>query len=201
MSHPVQTDHPVHELISKRWSPYLFSQQPVSKETLQSLFEAARWAASSYNEQPWSYIVATQEDGANFSKIVSCLIEFNQTWAGRAPVLAIGCASTKLSRNGQPNGAALHDLGQATAQLAIEATARNLHVHQMAGFLPDRAREQFGIPEGVEPTTCIAIGYAGSASSASDSELASRDANRRPRKTLADFVFTGRWGTTSSIVR
>ncbi len=155
-SHP---DHPIHELIARRWSPYAFTDQPVSDDDLRSLFEAARWAASSYNEQPWSYIVATKEDMAQFERLLSCLVEGNQAWAKAAPVLGIGCTNLNFVRNGKLNAAAVHDLGLASATLTLEATTRGLHVHQMIGILPDRVRELYRVPEGVQPLTGLAIGY------------------------------------------
>ena len=155
------TDYPIHELMTKRWSPYCFDARPVTDEDLRSLFEAARWAPSSYNEQPWSYIVATREDNEEFERLLSCLVEGNQRWAASAPVLVLGIASLNFSRNGKPNRAAIHDLGQASANLALEATARGLYVHQMIGILPDKAREVYAIPEGHEPMTAIAVGYPG----------------------------------------
>ncbi|MBS0262501.1 MAG: nitroreductase family protein [Planctomycetes bacterium] len=200
MSHHAQADHPVHELIAARWSPYAYSDRPVAVETLRSLFEAARWAASSYNEQPWNYLVATRDDPANFEKAVSCLVEANQEWARLAPVLAFGCANLKFARNGQPNGVALHDLGAASAQLSIEAVTHGLQVHQMGGILPDRIREVYQVPDGVQPVAALAIGYPGHGQQLSD-QVGSRDAVRRPRKALSEFVFSGRWGTTAAIVR
>src|SRR3954467_1745350 len=113
----VTPDHPVQELITRRWSPYAFSDRPVSEDDLRSLFEAARWAASSYNEQPWSYIVATKADPAAFERLLSCLVEGNQAWGRAAPVLPLGCTSLRFSRNGKPNAAAVHDLGLASATL------------------------------------------------------------------------------------
>src|SRR5262245_62747639 len=146
-------DHPIHELIAGRWSPYAFSDRPVSADDLRSLFEAARWAASSYNEQPWRYIVATKADLAEFERLLSCLVEGNQAWAKAAPVLAIGCTSLNFERNGKPNAAAVHDLGLASGNLCLEATARGLFVHQMIGSLPEKAREVFHIPEAIQPLT------------------------------------------------
>src|SRR5690348_10700224 len=99
MDKRAHTDHPVHELIAARWSPYAFADRLVSTEILQSLFEAARWAPSSYNEQPWSYLVATKDDPEAFSRILSCLVEGNQAWAKVVPVLAIGCTSLKFKLN------------------------------------------------------------------------------------------------------
>src|SRR2546428_11543327 len=106
-------DHPIHDLLASRWSPYGFSDRPVSEEDLLSLFEAARWAASSYNEQPWSYILGTKDDPEQFARVLSCLVEGNQAWAKAAPVLAIGCVSLNFARNAKPNAAAVHDLGLA----------------------------------------------------------------------------------------
>src|SRR5262245_11434908 len=104
-------DHPIHELLASRWSPCAFSDRPVADADLRSLFEAVRWSASSYNEQPWRYIVATSADREEFERLLSCLVEPNQEWAKTAPVLALGCTSLNFARNGQPNAAALHDLG------------------------------------------------------------------------------------------
>ena len=200
MNTKATTDHRIHDLIAERWSPYAFADRPVPVDLLQSLFEAARWAASSFNEQPWSYLVATKDDPDGYAKLLSCLVEGNQEWAKAAPVLAIGCASLKFKRNGNPNAAALHDLGQASAYLALEATARGLAAHQMAGILPDRVREVFQVPEGVQPLTGLAIGYAGEPSLLPE-KMRDRDSARRPRKPQAEFVFSGRWGTTSPWAR
>ena len=139
-------DHPIHEFLAERWSPYAFGDRTVSQSDLCSLFEAARWSASSYNEQPWSYIVATKEEPDHFQQLLSCLVEGNQFWAKDAPVLALGIASHKFARNGEDNRSAIHDLGLATGNLVVEATARGLCVHQMIGILPDKAREIFDIP-------------------------------------------------------
>jgi nitroreductase len=193
------TDHPVQDLIASRWSPYAFADRPVSREDLLSLFEAARWAPSSYNEQPWSYLVATKDDPAEFARLLSCLVEGNQVWARAAPVLALGCTSLNFVRNGRPNAAAVHDLGLASAGLLLEATARGLAVHQMIGILPDKAREVYQIPAGVQPLTGLAIGYAGDPAALPDN-LRPRDLARRPRKPLSEFIFGGKWGTTSPVV-
>lgn len=193
-------DHPIHELIAQRWSPYAFSDRPVSEEDLRSLFEAARWAASSYNEQPWSYIVATKANPEEFERLLSCLVEGNQAWASVVPVLALGCTSLHFVRNNKPNAAAVHDLGLASATLTLEATARGLFVHQMIGILPDRARELYRIPEGVQPLTGLAIGYAADPNSLSE-KYRERDLAPRDRKRLGEFVFGGEWGAASNLVR
>ena len=193
-------DHPIQELITRRWSPYGFADRPVSEDDLRSLFEAVRWAASSYNEQPWSYLVATKENPAEFERLLSCLVEGNQAWAKAAPVIALGCTSLRFARTGQPNAAAVHDLGLASATLCLEATARGLHVHQMIGILADKARELYRIPEGVQPLTGLAIGFAADPDTLPE-KYRERDLAPRRRKSLAEFVFGGRWGTTSSLVK
>ncbi len=193
-------DHPIHELIARRWSPYAFADQPVSDADLRSLFEAARWAASSYNEQPWSYIVATKANPEAFERLVSCLVEGNQPWAKAAPVVALGCTSLRFARNDKPNAAAVHDLGLASATLTLEATARGLFVHQMIGILPDRAREVYDIPEGIQPTTGLAMGYLADPSSLPE-PYKGRDLAARERKALSQFVFGGTWGAASPLVK
>ncbi|MGA3193273.1 MAG: nitroreductase family protein [Candidatus Bathyarchaeia archaeon] len=191
-------DHPIHELIARRWSPYAFAERAVSDDDLRSLFEAARWAASSYNEQPWSYVVATKADTAEFERLLSCLVEGNQPWAKAAPALALGCTSLRFARNNKPNAAAVHDLGLASATLTLEATARGLFVHQMIGILPERARELYGIPEGVQPLTGLAIGYAADPNLLPEA-YRQRDLAPRQRKPLAEFVFGGQWGAASHL--
>jgi nitroreductase len=192
-------DHLIHDLIASRWSPYAFDDRSVPVETLRSLFEAARWSASSYNEQPWRYIVATKDDPEQFERLLSCLVEGNRAWAEAAPVLALGCTSLTFARNGKPNAAAVHDLGLASASLTLEATARGLSVHQMIGILPDRARELYGIPDGVQPLTGLAIGYLGDPQDLPEN-YRPRDLSPRTRKPLAEFVFGGKWGQASRIV-
>ncbi len=198
MSHHITTDHPVHELISARWSPYAFADRPVSAADLASLFEAARWAPSSYNEQPWSFILATRDNAGEHGRLLSCLVEGNQVWAKNAPVLALGCTRLNFKRNGQPNAAAVHDLGLATANLMLEATARGLSVHAMIGIVPDRVRVVYQVPEGVQPLTALAIGYAGDPSVLPE-HLRNRDDARRLREPMAALLFAGSWGTPATL--
>ena len=141
------------------WSPYGYVGTPVSEDDLRSIFEAARWAPSSYNEQPWSYLVATQESHDDFERALSCLVEPNQAWAKKAPVLVLCITSSRFSRNGKPNTAAVHDLGLAAANICFEATARGLFVHQMIGIVPDRVRELYEVPDGHDPVTALTIGH------------------------------------------
>ena len=193
------TDYPIHELLAERWSPYGFEDRPVAQADLRSLFEAARWAASSYNEQPWSFFVATKENPEEFARLLSCLVEGNQGWAKAAPVLVLGVVSLKFSRNNKDNRAAVHDLGLAAGNLLVEATARGLCVHQMIGILPDKAREVYQIPGNSEAWTAMAIGYKGDPAKLQD-VLKERDLAPRQRKPLSQFVFTGKWGQPSPLV-
>lgn len=197
MSKRAEPDHPVHDLVVERWSPYVYSDQPVDPDDLRALFEAARWAPSSYNEQPWSYVVATKQQPEEYARLLSCLVEPNQAWARAAPVLALGIVTQRFQRNDKPNKAAMHDLGLAAGNLLLEATARGIHVHQMIGILPDRARELYAIPEGSEAYTGLAIGYAGDP--ASDAKLGERDLAPRTRKPLSEFVFSGRFGRSADL--
>jgi nitroreductase len=202
MSHqkrPAPADVPIHDLISHRWSPRAFETRAIEPEKLRSLFEAARWASSSYNAQPWYFIVGTKDDPENYKKVLDSFVEFNQGWAKSAPVVALSVAANKMPHDGSQNRHALHDVGQAAATLALQATALGLQVHQMAGILPDKAREIFAIPPDFEAVAGFAIGYPGAAETLPD-HLRERENAPRARKPASSFVFTGRWGQTSKIV-
>src|SRR5919198_2373730 len=192
-------DYPIHEPLAERWSPYAFADRLVPEADVRSLFEASRWAPSSFNEQPWRYLVATKDDPEQFQRLLSCLVEGNQIWAKAAPVLALGVVSLRFALNAQDNRAAVHDLGLAAGNLLVEATARGLFVHQMIGILPDKARQIFDIPEGFEAWTAIAIGYRGEPTGLPDA-LKERDRLPRQRKPLSQFVFGGKWGSPSPLV-
>lgn len=195
-------DHPIHELISARWSPYAYNGKSVEPAKLLSCLEAARWAASSYNEQPWRFIIATRDNRAEWDRLLSCLLEANQAWARHAGVLILTVASTTFQRNGKPNRVCEHDIALAAANLTFQATALGLHVHQMAGINADAIRQTYAIPAGFNPVTAIAIGYAAStATEAPDAELAQRDAAARSRKPLSEFVFASSWGTSAPVVK
>jgi nitroreductase len=199
MQKPATTDVPVHEMIRNRWSPRAFADQPVSGEILRALFEAARWAPSSNNEQPWAYLVATKDDAENFAKMLGVLVEFNAGWAKQAPVLALSVAQVKTQREGKPNRVALHDVGSATSQLTFEANSRGLLVHQMAGFDAEKARQTFVIPADWEPVAAMAVGYPGNPESLPE-KLRQRELAPRTRKPLGEFVMTGAWGHTAPFV-
>jgi len=196
MQKPAPSDFPVHELIRERWSPRAFADKPVPRDVLRSIFEAARWAPSSNNEQPWAYIVASRDDNASFEKMLSVLVEFNANWARSAPLLALAVAELAFAKNNVPNRNAQYDTGAASALLSVEATARSLAVHQMAGFDPEKARQVFGIPAGWEAIAAIAIGYPGDPASLPQ-PLKDREMAPRTRKPIDEFVMAGHWGHTA----
>jgi len=200
MKKPAPVQFPVNELIQNRWSPRAFADKPVSPELLRSLFESARWAPSSNNEQPWAYIVATQSDKAGYEKVLGTLVEFNASWARNAPVLAIAVSNLWFSKNDTPNRNAQYDTGAATALLTIEATAHGIAVHQMAGFDPEKARTAFNIPAGWEAIAALAIGYPGDPSSLPD-KLKEREVAPRTRKPISEFVMAGNWGHAAPFVK
>ena len=196
MKKPAPSDFPVHELIRERWSPRAFADKSVPQDVLRSIFEAARWAPSSFNEQPWAYIVATKDDKENFEKMLSVLVDFNVQWAKSAPVLALAVAKLAFANNNAPNRNAQYDTGAATALLSVEATARGLAVHQMAGFDAEKARKVFEIPKGWEPIAALAIGYPGDPASL-PAPLKDREMAPRTRKPIAEFVMADQWGHTA----
>src|ERR1700737_4553441 len=194
------TQCPIPDLLRRRWSPRAFADRPVEREKLCSLLEAARWAPSSYHEQPWFFLVATREDRAEFDRMLTCLVEGNVAWAQKAPVLMISVAKLKFEKSGKPNRHAFYDVGQAAADMTTQATSIGLSVHQMAGILVDKAREVYNIPQDYEAVAGIAVGYPGEPETLSG-ELRERELAPRNRRPLESFVFTGGWGLVSPLVR
>lgn len=192
------TDHPINQLLAARWSPYGFQDKAVPAADLCALFEAARWSASSYNEQPWRFFIAQKEQPAQFKRLLSCLVEGNQKWAQAAPVLVLAAVNLKFAGRDADNPAALHDLGLATANMAIEATARGLCIHPMIGILADQARQLYQIPQEAVACTAIAIGYPEDPEKMPDN-LKKRDLSPRHRKPLSEFLFAEKWGNTATL--
>lgn len=201
-SHPklASNTHPILQNIAQRFSPYVYDDRPVERGKLLSCLEAARWAPSSYNEQPWRFIVARREDSTAFATALSCLLEANQEWAKHAGVLILTLTSTHFSRNGKPNAVCEHDIGLAAATLTFQATELGLHVHQMAGIDADAVIKTYKVPDGFKPLTAIAIGYLGNPESA-DKELSQRDKEPRNRKRLEEWVFGGEFGQGAEFVK
>lgn len=194
-----ETQFPIHDLLRRRWSPLAFADRLVEPEKLRSILEAARWAASSFNEQPWGFIVATKQDEPEWSRLLSCLVEGNQVWAKQAPVLMVSVVKLTFGRNGESNRHAWHDVGLAVGNLVVQATSLGLSVHQMAGILPDKVRELYGIPHGFDPVAGLALGYVGDPDSLPE-PLRQREQANRMRKPLAEFIFSTRWGQGSPLV-
>ena len=177
-----KTDHPVHELISARWSPRAISSKPVERSKMLSILEAARWAPSSFNEQPWRYVVATSDDPKGLEAAQSVLMEGN-SWAKSAPVLICSISKRTFTRNDNPNRHAMYDAGAATENMFLEAFNQGLVMHEMAGFDTEKAREVFEIPDGFVPAAMIAVGY-----------LEAGEEGESARKPLAEIAFANRFG-------
>jgi nitroreductase len=181
------TNSGVEDIILKRWSPRSFADKPVSSADLTKIFTAASWAASSYNEQPWRFLIGKKGD-ETYTKILDALIEFNQSWAKSAPVLILSVAKKTFTQNEQPNAYALHDTGAASANLILEAIALGLHTHGMAGFDKDKARTSLEIPEAFELGAVWALGYLGDPK-ALPAPMQEMELAPRKRNPLSDFVF------------
>ncbi|MBN7797577.1 nitroreductase family protein [Parahaliea mediterranea] len=183
------TDNDILPIFRQRRSPYVFDpRRTVARGDLDALFEAARWAMSSYNAQPWRYIVGVKADnGALWQAIHDVLVEGNKPWTAFAPVLVLGIIETTFEHNGKPNKAATHDLGAASAFLTMEATARGLSVHQMIGIEPEQAHAAFGLTDSQEAYSALAIGYEGE-NTALDAKYVERDRGPRERKPLHEII-------------
>jgi nitroreductase len=175
--------------VLRRWSPRSFDDRTVGPADLRKVFEAARWAASSYNEQPWRFLVGIR-GSETYKKILSSLIEINQSWAASAPVLILGAAKTKFSHNNAPNRVALYDLGAAASYLTLQAAELGLSSHQMAGFDPDAARKALAIPEDYVLGAVIALGYQGEPAALKNEQLLAHEVAPRERKPLNEIVLS-----------
>ena len=175
------------DIILKRWSPRSYADKPVPSSDLTKIFTAAGWAASSTNEQPWRFLVGKKGD-ETYAKILDALVDFNKTWAATAPVLILSVAKKTFTKNGNPNGYALHDVGAASATMSLQATALGLHTHGMGGVDKEKARKLFAIPEDFEVGAAWALGYLGDPDALPESYQAMEKA-ARTRNPLNEFVF------------
>ena len=198
MEKPAETAYQIHELLRRRWSPRAFSDKMVETDKLKSLFEAARWAPSSDNEQPWQFVVATKNNPSDYDRLFQCLKEGNKKWAHLAPVLMLSIARLNWEEDGTPNRHAFHDTGMAVFSLVVQATALGLMVHQMAGFDVEKARTDLKIPDGHEPVAMIAVGYPGDPDLLQE-PYRTRESRPRERKPITEFVFSGEWDRPASI--
>lgn len=197
MENPATNRHPIHDFMRRRWSPRAFSPRPVPLDSLRSLLEAASWAASAYNTQPWRFLLATQDDAAAFARMVECLRPGNQDWARQAPVLILSFAQGEFDKGGA-NRHAWHDVGQAVATLTLQAITLDLFVHQMAGIEPEKIRAAYAVPEGFEPVSGLAVGYLGDPDTLPD-DLKQKEQRERERRPLEEFVFADAWGKSAPL--
>ncbi len=183
----------LHSLIRERWSPRAYSDEAIAPDAVQRLFEAAQWAMSSFNGQPWRFVYATKDDPEAYDRILSTLVPFNLSWAKAAPLIGISIGRTHFEHNNEPNKWSEYDTGAAMALLTVQAHAEGLHVHQMAGFDPAKAKEVLNIPDGYTPIAAFTVGYLGDAASLPD-QMRERELQQGQRKTLNEIVFKGAWG-------
>lgn len=182
------TKYPVNELIKNRWSARAFSSKDIDDNTLFTLFEAAGWAPSANNEQPWRYIYAKRSDKEVFEKIVDCLMPGNKPWAKNAAVLTICVIKTTFGPENKLNVAASHDAGLANATLMLQATALNIYGHMMGGYDKAKTKEAFNIPDGYETVLVLALGYLDSPDTLEE-PFKTREVTPRSRKALSEFLF------------
>ncbi len=194
-STPQDLSLPVHPLIAERWSPRAFdAHRVVERDKLLAVLEAARWAPSCYNDQPWRYIVGDRlRSPPIWQGLLETLAEVNRIWCQRAPLLIAAITDTRFEQSGEPNRWAPHDVGAASAYLCLEAVHQGLIAHQMGNFDADALRRRFGIPERYMPMSIIAIGYPGDPHLLDGWQRAAENATRQ-RRPLESFVFEGPWG-------
>jgi nitroreductase len=179
------------EIIQERWSPYSFSSNIVEEHKIKAMVEAAGYAPSCNNEQPWIFVFATRQDINVFNDYLGFMVDSNKIWAKDAYAILISIARTKFSHNGKPNRYAFHDTGMAVTNLLLQALTMDVYVHQMGGYSVEKVKEYFKLDDSLEPVAMMAIGYMGDGSSLSP-ELLKRDEKRRPRKSINEFVFRNR---------
>jgi nitroreductase len=183
-----QTNGPVHDLIKSRWSPRSFSGAAMPQADLETIFEAATWAFSAFNEQPWRYIYA-HRGTALFDQLHSFLMPGNQPWTKNASVLILSIAQV-VSANGQANPYAGHDLGAANATLMLQALSMGIYGHVMAGFDKAKAKSELGLDENLDPVAVIALGYRDEAHKL-DEPFLTRENTPRSRKGLDEILLKG----------
>lgn len=183
----------IHNLISERKSIRAFSDKEISDEALITLLEAARWAPSSMNEQPWRFIVVRKENTEAFQKMIQCLNDSNKIWAQHASILLLTVANNTITTLNKPNAYAWHDIGLAIGNLSLQAISMDIFLHQMGGFKSEEAKKLFNIPNGFDPVSVIALGYQGNAE-ALPSPLRERELKQRERKPLSEIVYSNTFG-------
>ena len=198
MTKTAKTSIEINPLLAQRWSPRAFSNQDVSNHSLLKMLEAARWAPSANNLQPWHFIMGKKQD-ETYQKIFESLVEFNQLWAINAAVLILSCGN-KLGKDDNPNLASKYDVGQAVAHLTIQAMSEGIYVHQMGGFSKGKIIEFFQLPDNIEPLSIVAIGYFGNPKMLPP-RMQNSETAERERKSLSDFVFQNKFGEVSQLIK
>jgi nitroreductase len=196
--HPkiARTDHEVHDLLRRRWSPRAFDPaREVARADLLKLFEAARWTPSSFNQQPWQFVVTDRRRTPEaFDALFGALTGRNPAWAGSAPVLVLVVVRAVDAASGADSAHAWYDTGQAVANLTLQATAEGVSIRQMQGFDPERARAACGVPDGYVPAVVMAIGYAGDPEGLAMEKHREAEQQPRARRPISSFVYEGSWG-------
>ncbi|MCW3058226.1 MAG: nitroreductase [Capsulimonas sp.] len=195
---PISAAHEIeiHEQFRRRRSTRAFSDQPIDTPTLHKLFEAARWAPSSSNEQPWRFIIASKENPEEFERLLDTLAAGNKAWAKDAPLLVLAVAKRHKGEEGGPeNRHAAYDLGQSVATLTLQALHEGIYARQLGGFDADKAREALDVPAGYDPISVLVLGYPGDPNSLPEFAKEKEQAPRM-RKALSEIVFQGRFGKT-----
>ncbi|MEB8345235.1 nitroreductase family protein [Flavobacteriaceae bacterium KMM 6898] len=185
------TDYEIYALLKQRWSPRAFRDELIPDRSLKKLFEAARWAASSNNEQPWRFIYANKGTVA-YNKIIDCLSDFNKQWASNAPTLIL-TAFKETHKNNNENFHALQDLGFSMGNMTVQAQYMGIAIHQMAGVDWKKAEAEFDVPPGFHISTAVAIGYYGGELESLSPELREEEIRDRIRMPQDDFVFLNTW--------
>lgn len=199
MQKPADTNYPILDILKKRWSPRSFSDQALTPAQIKPLFEAARWAASSFNEQPWRFVIATKDDWTHYERILSCLVEKNQAWAKTAPLIGISIAKENFTKNDGENRCCEHDIGLAIGNLTAQATSMDLFVHEMAGIDQEKAKTTFNIPDGYHAFAGFAIGHVGKPEDLAEDWMVEAEKADRERKAFGEFIFGGAFGEVSPI--
>lgn len=197
MKKPIISKYKINSLSTYRWSPRAFSERTVEREKLRRIFAAARWAPSAFNEQPWRFIIGIKGH-ESYDKVLETLVEWNQKWAGHAPVLILNVAKKTFSLNGKPNATSKYDLGQAVAHLSLEAMNQGVYSHQMSGFSPEKAIKLFQIPDDYQPVSVIALGYYGNPELLPE-DMYKSEIGKRKRQAVDDMVFANNFGEKTNL--
>lgn len=197
MKKAIISEHKINSLITYRWSPRAFNDKPIEKDRIQSILEAARWAPSAFNEQPWRFIIGVKGD-ETYEKVLETLVEWNQKWAGKAPILVLNIAKKTFSKNGKQNVTFKYDLGQAVAFMCLEAMNQGIYSHQMSGFNPEKAAELLHIPDDYQAVSVTAFGYYGDPGQLPE-EMYKSEIEERSRQHIDEMIYTGKFGVKTNL--